>query len=307
MSTILIIDIGTNSILSLHAELKDQKLHVLKEQLYSPRLGEAFQKSKKISEHATQKAIAALNEIMNYHANDQIQHIVAVGTQIFRRAENAESVLKKIKKETGLDIQVLEPDQEAFWGFQGAIADLPLHQNYMTLDIGGGSTEMTIGNSQQIIQSVSLEMGAVQVKNQFFLNAPVNVEKQSEALLWIRHQFDSAITTEFTSCESIIGIGGTLTTLAAMAQNLRKYVPNKIHHYILSDKVIKNLLAKMQILSDDALKHWLRFDPQRSDIIYSGTLILACCMDVFNWQQIQVNNHGLRYGLAHSVLKKGSF
>ncbi len=309
MPPLLVIDIGTNSILSLLADsAPDGSVRILHETHFPPRLGDTFYNNKIISHKSAQKAIEALNQILKTNVAEKAQDVITVGTQIFRQAENAEEILHLIQKKTGLSVQVLSPAKEALLGFAGATAGLSENKENITLDIGGGSTEVTQGSLTQINECKSLAIGAVSIKEKFQLCQPPDQQYDVCSInKWIVSHMSSIDIQQFKFRKYPIGIGGTITTLAAMHQNLKDYEPDLVHGYILSEKAVEQLVQNISTKTRKDLETWLSFDAERSDIILSGALILQNIMQYFQWSSIQVSHRGLRYGIALSRLKKGSF
>ncbi len=302
MSRIGILDIGTNSVLSLAAEkCPGQKIKWLGQMLRSPRLGENLSDTGHIQSEPLDRTIQAIQELYSSLDTD---HTIAVGTQAFRKAINCEDALNKISQQTQLDVRVLSPEEEAGFSFSGALTDVESSGNKMVLDIGGGSTEIISGTKRQIKSSVSLNLGAVQLRDTF-KNSSLDHE---ELLNQIRETIVSQLNIEdwqnSSTHSQLIGVGGTVTTLSAMHQHLQTYISDKIHGSVLTCDQIHKLLETMQNMSDADLKKWLVFDPQRADIILFGTIILEQIMQAGSFTRIQISDYGLRHGIANDYFAK---
>jgi len=196
------------------------------------------------------------------------------GTSAMREAKNGSTFAREVKKATGTNVSVLKGSQESQLAYEGMLASFPRSRvNPITLDIGGGSTEVVFKDGQKKLHRLSFKVGAVRLL------------KKLPHRTWV-------------------GAGGTITTLAAIDLKLKKYQPNKIHGHKLTTKKIEALFLKLQQLSLSQRKKIRGLEPKRADIIVAGTTILLTLLHLARAPQIRVSDRGILYATCLRLLKK---
>jgi len=298
------IDIGTNSVLLTVAELSlSKKLKPVYEAQKITRLGKGTNRTKRISQASIKRTLSAVRNFQNQAVKMGASPIWVVGTSVLREAKNSGELIRRLKTETGLKLEIISGREEARLGLIGALIDLKLSKPKITLvDIGGGSTEVTLAKSRGIIKSNSLNLGAVRLTEQFFQNKVVT-EAALEALLEkLRESWRKLVDWNFRDSQ-LVGIGGTITTLAALSLSLKRYDSQKVHGQVLSAAGVKDFLLQLSALTLAQRKKLLRLDPARADIIVAGTAILFSFMQKFGFRQVKVSDKGVRWGLLYSKLE----
>ncbi|HZJ76524.1 MAG TPA: Ppx/GppA phosphatase family protein [Oscillospiraceae bacterium] len=175
----------------------------------------------------------------------------------------------------------------------------------LVIDIGGGSTELILGKGNTLQKTISLDIGAVRMTERFITTDPVNKEeheKMEETICEIikRHSdTDSTCPHCPSSPLTAVGIGGTITTLAALHQKLDPYDPEKIHNYKLTLGDINNLKEKLLSLTTKQIKQLKGIHPKRADIIIAGITILSIIMDILNLKEITISEYDNLEGLLY--------
>ena len=299
METLGILDIGTNSILSLIAQKDGQdKIQYKGEILRSPRLGEGLARTGMIRSESLERTIEAITLFQTSFLKNNVNDIYAAGTQVFRQAKNCMQTIEKIREKTGLSIHVLTPEQEARYSYLGALSDIEVEGDIVVSDIGGGSTEIVSGTKNVIKKSLSINIGAVQLRDRFNAKQPVSEEIWLEIRQKTRKTIDSIKWDNIRLSSHLIGVGGTVTSLAAIHHNLKVYDPLKVHGTVLTQNQLDLMIHKMRVKTKSGLRQWLAFDPGRADIILYGSAILKNLMQYGRFQKIQISNYGLRHGIA---------
>ena len=169
-----VIDIGTNSIRMLTAEIKNGNIVSSDKILEMTRIGEGVDNTKMLSSAAMDRSIDALKKLKKQALSEGIDDIKAIATSAVRDALNKDEFLKRAKLELDLDIEVISGEKEAELGFAGVISGIDREvKNVLVIDIGGGSTEFIIGNSKGIKYAKSLDVGAVRMTDKHVSNDPV--------------------------------------------------------------------------------------------------------------------------------------
>ncbi len=299
MNRYSVIDIGTNSILYLLVEISDEdRLHSKSQELYNVRLGKGVENNRRIDNTALDHCIEILNKLKKLARKQQSDKLIVVGTEVFRKAENRVQILKRIRAQTGLEIKLLSEKEEAEASFLGAVVGNNLKGENCVVDIGGGSSEIIFGKGREVIDSISIPMGAVGLTEEFLKTDPPQereiLDLENKVIMELKKYSCSILS----SCSVLIGVGGTITTAAAIHFNLTQYDPDVIQGKVLRLSEITTILNRLYLVSLSERKNILDFDPERADIIIAGMIILKSIMKTGNFQSIRISDSGLRFGLA---------
>ena len=307
-----VIDIGTNTILMLIADFDEHNFSIkpVLDIQRIPRLGKGVDKNKNILPGAFGKAIGILNEYKKISNEYKSEQITAAATSFIRDAKNKEEFINKVKENTGIEIQTLSGEDEARWSFWGGIYD-KLHiadagLRIAAIDIGGGSTEITIGTIRQLparkedllsipIKAKSLDVGSVRVNEKFLSSHPPTFESVAEAENFINEHFNQ-IDFEIRNAH-LIGIAGTITTLGAIKLGLDKFESEKVDRLVITVDEIEHILNTLASQPLEELYLMGDYMTGRADVIIPGILILKCFMRKFGFEKITISTKGLRYGI----------
>jgi len=295
------IDIGTNTILLLFAEVEGGNLKPLFEMETIVRLGEGVQKNGILSQEAMERGIQTLAHYLRRCQAMRVEKIFAVGTSALREAKNAEDFLSLVKERLNLSIKIISGEEEANLSFLAVAKDLKeLNKPVLVVDVGGGSTEFILGKGERIKQWVSLPLGSVRFTEQFLHSDPVQ-EKEWELMeSEIRILLADIPHTEEPF--SIVAVGGTATTLASVEQGLKEFAVEKIHHFILTKEALGKQLLLYRSKTLDERKKIPGLPPNRADVVLTGGAILYMAMEALHCSSFSVSCHGIRYGLLYQRL-----
>ena len=284
------IDIGTNSCRLFIAEvLKDNKNITFKKEIYKDleivKLGEDVNKNKFLKEEAIERTLKCLKkyrEIVDKYSMEE-KNIICFATSATRDANNSDYFIKKVYDETKIKINCISGDEEAYINFKGVISsfDKNFKENILVFDIGGGSTEFTLGNINGIKKEISLNIGSVRITEKFFLdNGIYNYceENRIKAKEWVKEnlkELKDFKNENFT----LIGVAGTTTTQVSVREKMEVYDSEKIHLSSLTSKEINdNLNLFIKNINKQEIKG---LDPKRKDIIIGGSIILKEILEYF--------------------------
>jgi exopolyphosphatase/guanosine-5'-triphosphate,3'-diphosphate pyrophosphatase len=292
------IDIGTNTILLLIAEVGGEKIKPLFEMETVARLGEGVQKSGILTNEAMNRGIETLSQYWERCRAMKVQKIFAVGTSALREAKNSAEFLRLVKEKLNLSIEVISGEEEARLSYLAVSKDLgEANEPILVVDVGGGSTEFILGRGNQINQWTSLPLGSVRFTEQFIHSDPVRKEewntmekKIRELLASIPHPHEPL---------SMVAVGGTATTLASVEQGLEEFIPQKIHHFVLRREDLKNQLLLYRSRTIEERKKIPGLPAARADVILAGGAILYLTTEELNCPSALISCHGVRYGLLY--------
>jgi exopolyphosphatase/guanosine-5'-triphosphate,3'-diphosphate pyrophosphatase len=292
------IDIGTNTILLLIAEVEEEKIKPLFEMETVVRLGEGVQESGILTKEAMDRGIETLSHYLERCQAMKAQKIFAVGTSALREAKNSAEFLRLVKEKTNLSIEVISGEEEARLSFLAVSKDLmEVNEPILVVDVGGGSTEFILGRGNRVDQWTSLPLGSVRFTEQFLHSDPVSQEEWNimekrirELLAEIPHSQEPF---------SMVAVGGTATTLASVDQGLEEFIPEKIHHFVLRKEALRNQLLLYRSKSVKERKKIPGLPAARADVILAGGAILYLTMEDLRCPSVLISCHGVRYGLLY--------
>ncbi|OGL45946.1 MAG: hypothetical protein A2161_00915, partial [Candidatus Schekmanbacteria bacterium RBG_13_48_7] len=205
-----------------------------------------------------------------------------------------------IKEEIGFDLRILTEAEEAYYSYHGGLSGLEYRsQKPVLVDIGGGSTEFIWTDNSGILNLISKPMGALRYTEEFLHHDPPLPSERSN--LETKIQTILKILPVITG-DSLIGVGGSITTLAAIILRLQNYDPEKIHGQKFSIEKIVSSSQKLFQLPVNLRKQIPGLEPARADIILAGITILSQLMNKLEFSSIMVSNRGLRFGLMLKLL-----
>ncbi|WP_339007869.1 3-dehydroquinate synthase [Fusobacterium animalis] len=308
------IDIGTNSCRLLIAEVqKNNEIINFKKEIYKDleivKLGEDVNKNKFLKEEAIERTLKCLKkyrEIIDKYSIEE-KNIICFATSATRDANNRDYFIKKVYDETKIKINCISGEEEAYINFKGVISsfDKNFKENILVFDIGGGSTEFTLGNINGIKKKISLNIGSVRITEKFFLdNGIYNYceENREKAKEWVKNnlqKLEDFKNENFT----LIGVAGTTTTQVSVREKMEVYDSEKIHLSNLTSKEINdNLNLFIKNINKQEIKG---LDPKRKDVIIGGTIILKEILEYFKKDFVIVSeNDNLMGAILEGVENK---
>lgn len=301
-----IIDIGTNTIILLIADVSAKKeIRVLHDEARVVRLGEGINQNTGFLPVAMDRAFAVLSDFSQIIQKNNCDAVHVVGTAGFRRAGNANEFIARVKKHLHLDVVVISGEREADLVFLSVHQD-PLFKNspqpFAVLDIGGGSTELIMDDVSSH-HVVSLPFGSVVLTERFLPSDPPTAAELKQLDDFIRSQLIT--NSEFTKVSGLINLvatAGTATTIAALVQNLKNYDAKKVHGSVVRVAALKSLAERLQSMNTATRQALPCLEPKRADVIVAGAHILINVCDFFKITQFSVSDRGLRYGVLFDTL-----
>ncbi|MFU8860019.1 MAG: Ppx/GppA family phosphatase [Cyclonatronaceae bacterium] len=299
MSIRAAIDIGTNTVLLLIADVKDGSITPLLEMQAIPRLGRQVDESGNLGTGGIEKVIKVL---LNYReailSGFGDIPVIVTATSAVRDAANRNDFIGLVKKETGFPVRILTGPEEAEWTYFGAVVPLDLKPDQETLivDIGGGSTELAAGTSGTLKRYVSIDMGSVRFTERYLKNDPPAPSEIDACRHSIRNKLGSDGFSILPGTK-LAGVAGTVTSLAALCYDLSDIQEFQTSRFTISAMQIKDIITDIipmnvcQILSlnPGILKG-------REDVILAGLLILEGVMDHYGFTDLLVSSGGIRHG-----------
>lgn len=300
------IDVGTNSVLLLVAQQGPQSLVALHEASTITRLGQGVDRERRLHPDAVQRTLRCLERYAAVVRQFDVQRVEVVSTSATRDAEGTDQFLEAAETILRTRPRVISGQEEARLTFLGALTGLPVHGNVAVYDIGGGSTEIVFGRRESgemlpvVERAASLDMGCVRLTERHLAHDPPTARELDAVRSSIEAKLaELALPSKpFTELFTWVGIGGTITTLAAVKMGLETYDGERVHGSRMTREGVRGLVEQLGSMTLAQRQTVSGLEPKRADVIVAG----ACLVDrLLSWakqDQTYVSDRGVRWGLA---------
>lgn len=292
-----VIDVGTNSI-KFHVGERDRDGHWRRvvDRAEMTRLGEGLEEHGEISPAALERTTSAIGEMVDEARRNGALAIAAVGTAGLRIARNSDDVVAAIATDTGVTVQVISGEEEGRLAYLAAKGSLGLADGALVVfDTGGGSSQFTVGTGPQVDERFSLDVGAVRYTERFGLADEVSPQVLQEALTAIAA--DLSRIDGLPAPDALVGMGGAITNIAAVAHELAEYDPDIVQGSVLEGAEVDRQIELYRTCDTASRRAIVGLQPKRADVILAGACIVRTVMDKLDQDQLTVSDRGLRHGV----------
>jgi exopolyphosphatase/guanosine-5'-triphosphate,3'-diphosphate pyrophosphatase len=296
------IDCGTNSIrLLIASQGRSGELADVVRRMEIVRLGQGVDRTGRLAPEALERTRVALASYAAQIAELGVSRVRMVATSATRDASNADDFRVMVKETLGVEPEVVTGDEEARLSFTGAIRGLSAGAPYLVVDIGGGSTEFVVGAST-VDSAISVDIGCVRMtERHLHTNPPASAELEA-ATADITAAVDRALAAvDGTRAATLVGLAGSVTTVAAIALGLTEYQPERIHHARISYEDVAAVTAQMLASTTEQRLAIPVMHPGRADVFAAGALILRTIMDRAGMRSVVASEHDILDGIAWSL------
>jgi exopolyphosphatase / guanosine-5'-triphosphate,3'-diphosphate pyrophosphatase len=306
MSKIAVIDIGTNSIHMVLAEvLPDFSYKILDRFKDMTRLGNGAFATHRLSDDAISRGLGVLRHLVTLARNKGYDRIIAVATSAVREAKNGGDFIDLVAKQTGLTVRVVSGPEEARLIFLGIKNSVPLtDQPSLAVDVGGGSVELMVGNHEQLLHAKSLKLGAIRLADQFLKRTPPsdNMLRALEALVTdqLKGTLESFKTKRFDSLIATSGMAANLAEVIHLKQTNRP-----LPQLNLATVSLKDVKAIEEELRHSTIKERLAIpglDPKRVDTLFPATIVLRRLMELSGRDELILCDKAIREGMIYDFI-----
>lgn len=289
------IDLGTFSALLLVAEMRRGRLSAICEERRTVDL--TCDHNGRLSAAAVHRATRVLSQFEALARRHDATVGLVAATAAVRTAVNRAAVVKRLRQATSFPVQVLSARREAALSARGALLGIRgATAQRLVIDLGGGSTEI-VDPASGVFRG--LKIGAARATDQWIAQAPRNPATRDLYYLGCAERALLTLNPEvFRGASVIVGVGGTLTALAALAAGLRRFDPDAVHGRVLTADWIGATAAAVARLPMARIRELLPFDPSRARVIVAGTYLWAAVLNRLNARRVTVSARGLRWGMA---------
>lgn len=312
MTRVAAIDCGTNSIRLLVADADPAtgELIELDRRMEIVRLGQGVDRTGRLAPDALERTFAACRRYADVIKENGAEKLRFVATSASRDAENRDEFVRGVLDILGVEPEVISGDQEAEFSFEGATKELAgrnhLAKPYLVVDIGGGSTEFVVGDDR-VLAARSVDIGCVRMTERHLVRDGVVTDPPTLGQITaIRADIDAALdlaeeSVPLTEAATLVGLAGTVTTVAAIALGLQEYDSEAIHHSRISFEQVQEITGRLVTSTHAERAAIPAMHPGRVDVITSGALVLLAVMKRTGAREVVVSEHDILDGIGWSI------
>lgn len=291
-----VIDLGTNSVrFDVHQIGNKNKIQLLHREKIMVKLGQGVFTHGRLNDEAVKRTVHAFKGFHRLCDDLSVQRVVAFGTSALREASDGEQFVEKVRNLTGIEVRIISGQEEARLIARGILTDSKFKRERVGLiDIGGGSTELSISHKGKLMFSESFALGTARLQQLFFKKTPPTPEQVNSLRSYIRDQIDLH-TPDAKALSGLKTWVGSSGTIRAIEKILKKKNDKK---GIFFSALVK-LNREMSSMSTDQLHQLDGMEPKRVDMILSGSLLLEELMRIFEIERVLVTDLSLRDGILN--------
>ena len=299
------IDIGTNTVLLLIASVKNTgEIHTILNEFRIPRIGRNLLPGRPIKDENVDKLFEVLKDYGSIISIHKCDKVLVTATHALRIASNSGEIISRISKDFNWKVDLISGEEEASYAFEGAVINRNQNQEYLVIDIGGGSTEIIIGKIDKIHFRKSFKIGVVSGTENYLFKSPPDKTDFDRFKNFLDDMFQELKDTLFAP-DCAIALAGTPATLSCMKQKLEVYNEELVEGSILTISDITILIEEISVHSVSELEYKYKSAVNgRQDIILAGAVILLEIMKILNLTKVMVSTKGIRYGAIAANLMK---
>ena len=295
MTRVAAVDLGTNSTRLLVADVAGEELSEVVRRLTITRLGEGVDGRRRLLPLPITRVRNCLSDYRREIESHGVARTLAIATSAVRDAENGEAFLGEIEWSYGFTTRMLDGAAEAAMMARGVSAGRIALQDTLLVDIGGGSTELVLCSSGEVVSSTSIDVGCVRLTERFLGSDPPTSPEIVAAAAYVRALLPTLVVP------TAIGVAGTVTTLAALDLGLATYDPERTHGHRVSRATVDEHVARLAGMSLDERLLVPGLEPGRAAVIVAGLVILREVMDAYALHEIEVSERDILHGAAFAA------
>jgi exopolyphosphatase/guanosine-5'-triphosphate,3'-diphosphate pyrophosphatase len=303
MKRVAVIDVGTNSTRLLVADVVDGRVSPLERRSTVTRLGRGVDLSGHLSGEAIEDVCAAVGEYVGVIEELGAGTVDAIATSAVRDADNGSAFVAELRERFALSARVLGGEEEARSTYLGATSEAPPAEPTLVVDIGGGSTELVVGEGPDVSFHDSLQAGVVRHSERCISSDPPTAGELEALATDVRGLIETSVGTGVAASRGI-AVAGTPTSLAAVELGLEPYDPSRVHGHVLALPSIQRMLSQLASVPLAERVENPGLHPDRAPTIVAGVVILVEVMRAFGLEEIGVSEHDILYGTAIAASRK---
>ncbi|MDX8046905.1 exopolyphosphatase [Gracilibacillus sp. S3-1-1] len=297
-----IVDIGSNTMrLVIYVREKGGRLKEVENVKAVARLRTFLEEGNKLNKAGIKRLIKTLKSFKEVLSTYQLEDVVCVATATIRQARNNKAIVREVQQQTGMTINILSEEEEAYYGYLAVVNSTSIETG-ITIDIGGGSTEVTYFENRELRHAHSFPFGALTLKD-FFKNAIPTKKELSELRQYLRDQF-AILPWLQNKAVPLIAIGGSARNMAQIDQNIKKYPLAGLHQYKMYDSDIAQISNYLTSIEANKLTKVEGLSKDRADIIIPAIEVFHNLYHIVQADSFILSRKGLRDGVFYEHLSK---
>ncbi|ONH33659.1 Ppx/GppA phosphatase family protein [Pseudofrankia asymbiotica] len=313
MSRVAAIDCGTNSIRLLIADIEPgegpgrattgPRLRELTRRMEIVRLGAGVDRTGELAPEALERTFAALRDYAAEIDRLGATRVRMVATSATRDARNRAELVDGVRAILGTDPEVISGDEEAALSYAGAAAELPdARTPILVADIGGGSTELVLGDAAGVLAARSVNVGCVRMAERHFRSDPPDPAEAAAIVADVNAALDLAEqVVPIRTAATLVGVAGTVTTIAALAADLPEYDSERIHLLSTPAEAVAEVTGKLLAMTHPERAALAVMHPGRVDVIAAGALVLRTLVERVGLPAVVASERDILDGIAFSL------
>jgi exopolyphosphatase / guanosine-5'-triphosphate,3'-diphosphate pyrophosphatase len=301
------IDLGTNTVRLLVAEVEGGTWRAVEQAQRVTRLGEGQAGSSRLQEAPIARTLAVVTEYAALAERLYASPVRIVATSAVREAVNRDQFGAQIQAATGYPLEVISGVDEARLAMLGIATGLPeLGGSFLSMDIGGGSTEFVLARSGRPVHAVSLTLGVVALTEAFLDAGPVDRQRYRAMAAAVEAQLGREVPCAIVAARApaLVGTAGTVTTLAALDLGLEAYRAERVQGHRLTRVAVEAQRERLGAMSVAERAQVACVEPGRADVLIAGIAICLAAMELLGFSALIVSDAGLREGLLQEILAR---
>jgi exopolyphosphatase/guanosine-5'-triphosphate,3'-diphosphate pyrophosphatase len=301
------VDMGTNSTRLLVADSDGAgaagPLRTVERHMHITRLGQGVDASRRLHPDAIERTLAVLRKYRDLMDSTGVEGVRATATSAARDAANRDELLRPAGAILGATVELLSGQDEGRLTFLGATTGLDVPAPHLVVDIGGGSTEFIVGNGTPE-GVMSVDVGCVRLTEAWLHSDPPSPEELSQAISVVQAYLDD-VDRDLPAAgqaRTLIGVAGTVTTVAAVEIGLAEYDPEVLHHFRLTRTAAEDVFRTLATEPVADRRHNPGLEPARVDVIVGGAAVLVAVMRHWGFEEMIVSEADILDGLVRSQL-----
>jgi exopolyphosphatase/guanosine-5'-triphosphate,3'-diphosphate pyrophosphatase len=293
MSKVGIIDIGTNTVLCLKAEVGSDAIDMVFDSRFHYRAGRRLDEQGNISSEykigMRRALISALETVKD------CGEVKIVATEVLRKPRDGQAFAQELGEEVGHQIEIIPAQREAELSFLGALSGFDEFTGKVAvLDVGGGSSELATGGDGKLQRWSGVRIGAVSISEAVGYEQPLDTYLGYADKIFAESDFESLLEKGMSE---LILVGGSAVTIAGILNDLRTFDAEKLSGFEVKLEIMRLLLENLAIMTLEKRMQIIAFDPRRAEIIVPGGAIIAAFMNKYGYDSVKISTRGLRHGL----------
>ena len=304
-----VVDVGTNSVKLLVADVEGREVRPIREDSKQTRLGEGFYETHQLQPEPIAKTAQAVKDFAKEARDLKAASVRVIATSAARDAVNPQALISAIEAAAGLKVEIISGEQEAEWAFHGVTTDPALaKQPLLLLDVGGGSTEFILGQGEHKHFRESFPLGTVRLLGKIPHSDPPRIEELAECRDWLTAFLQRVVQPKLTpelaegakvysvnNARQLVGTGGTVSILARMEMKLDDFDRDRIEATRLTLERLKWHVEHLWSLPLAERQEIIGLPAKRADVILTGAVIYEAVMEQFGFTELRVSTRGLRF------------